>query len=58
MSKEVLNFGLALSKLEESQLMTLITCLHWEDKDAQYRSASTSSNPTKVGGPDMIGRYM
>jgi hypothetical protein len=57
MSKEVLNFGLALSKLEESQLMTLITYLNWKDKDAQYRSAGTSSNPTKVGGPDMTGKY-
>jgi hypothetical protein len=56
MSKEVISFGLALSKLEESQLMTLITCLHWKDKDAQYRSAGTSSNPTKVGGPDMTGK--
>jgi hypothetical protein len=57
MSKEVLNFGLDLSKLEESQLMTLITCLHWKDKGAQYRSAGASSNPTKVGGPDSTGKY-
>jgi hypothetical protein len=57
MSKEVLNFGLDLSKLEESQLMTLITCLHWKDKDAQYQSAGASSNPTKVGGPDFTGKY-
>jgi hypothetical protein len=27
------HFGLALSKLEESQLMTLITYLHWKDRD-------------------------
>jgi hypothetical protein len=55
MSKEVLNFGLALSKLEESRLMTLITCLNWKDEDAQCRSVGASSNPTKVGGPDMTG---
>jgi hypothetical protein len=57
MSNDVLSFGLTLSKLEESQLMTLITYLNWKDKDAQYRSTGASSNPTKVGRPDMTGKY-
>jgi hypothetical protein len=56
MSKEVLSFGSDLSKLEESQLMTIITCLCWKGKGAQYQSTGASSNPTKVGGPDFTGK--
>jgi hypothetical protein len=56
-SKETIIFGLALLRSEGSQLMTLITCLHWRDRGAQCLSAGTSSNPTKVVGPDSTGKY-
>jgi hypothetical protein len=56
-SKETIIFGLALSRSEKSQLMTLITCLHWRDKGTQYLSVTTSSNPTKVVELDSTGEY-
>jgi hypothetical protein len=36
MSREVLNFGLGLSKLEENQLMILTTCPHWKEEGVHY----------------------
>jgi hypothetical protein len=36
MSKEVLNFGLDPSELEESRLMTLTIYLHWKEEGARY----------------------
>jgi hypothetical protein len=48
-SKETIIFGLALLRLEESQLLTLITYLHWRDEGAQCPSAGISSNPTRMG---------
>jgi hypothetical protein len=57
MSKEVLNLGSDLSKLEENQLMTHTTCPLWKEEGAHYRSASTFSNPTRVGEPDFTGKY-
>jgi hypothetical protein len=56
MSKEVLNFGLGLSKLEENQLMILTTYPHWKEEGVHYQSAGTSSSPTKVGGLDFTGK--
>jgi hypothetical protein len=56
MSKEVLNLGLDLSKLEENQLTTHTTCPLWKEEGAHYRSAGTSSNLTKVGEPDFTGK--
>jgi hypothetical protein len=56
MSKEVLNIGSDLSKLEENQLMTHTTCPLWKGEGTHFQSARTSSNTTKVGEPDFTGK--
>jgi hypothetical protein len=57
MSKEALNHGSDLSRLDENQLMTPTICPLWKEEGAHYRSANASSNPTKVGEPDFTGKY-
>jgi hypothetical protein len=39
-------------KVAENQLMNPTICPLWKEEGAHYRSAGTSSNPTKVGEPD------
>jgi hypothetical protein len=56
MSKEILNFGLDLSKLEENRLTDLTTYPLWKEEGAHYQLVGTSSNPTKVGGLDFTGK--
>jgi hypothetical protein len=56
MSREVLNFGLVLSKLEQNQLMILTIYPHWKGEGIHYQSTVTSSSPTKVGRPDFTGK--
>jgi hypothetical protein len=58
MSKKALNHASDLLKLEENQSMTPIICPLWKEEGSHYLSASTSSNPIKVGELDFTGKYV
>jgi hypothetical protein len=57
MSREVHNFGLDPSELEESQSMMPTICLHWKEEGTHYQLADTSSNPIRGQRLDFTGKY-
>jgi hypothetical protein len=57
MSREVHNFGLDPSELEESQSMMPTICLHWKEEGAHYQLVDTSSNPIRGQRLDFTGKY-
>jgi len=56
MLREVNNFGLDPSELEERQLMMPTICIHWKEEGAHYQLVGTSSNPIRGQRIEFTGK--